>query len=129
MEEEVNHEVTLQAECYESTRKHRFNIQYYIYEADGMYIAYCPALDITSTGEDINDVVTQFYEHFQLYIECCIEDNTLIQDLQNHGWKLEGVKIYQPSFGDMMMKQEFRRLMESDTEYERRNAILQFEER
>lgn len=80
-------EVTLQAECYEGSRKHRFNIQYYIYEADGMFIAYCPALDITSTGEDINDVVTQFYEHFQLYVECCIEDNTLIQDLQNHGFK------------------------------------------
>lgn len=57
-----------------------------------MFIAYCPALDITSTGEDINDVVTQFYEHFQLYVECCLKDNTLIQDLQNHGWKLEGVK-------------------------------------
>lgn len=68
-----------------------------------MFIAYCPALDITSAGDSLNDVVTQFYEHFQLYIECCLEDNTLVEDLQNHGWKLDGVKLCQPTFGDLLI--------------------------
>ncbi len=80
--------VNSQTECFEENRHHRFTIQYYIFKADGIYIAYCPALDMTSSGEDMNDVVKQFYEHFQLYVECCIEDGTLMDDLKSHGWLL-----------------------------------------
>ena len=88
--------IKLETECKENRNTRRITIQYYVYEQDGRYIAYCPALDMTSTGDDLNDVITQFYEHFQLYIECCIEDNTLLDDLKAHGWKLNGVTITPP---------------------------------
>ncbi len=80
--------VNFETECFEENRQHRFNIQYYIFKSEGRYIAYCPALDMTSSGEDMNDVIKQFYEHFQLYVECCIEDNTLIEDLKAHEYLL-----------------------------------------
>ncbi|MDE5849312.1 MAG: hypothetical protein K2H38_04150 [Muribaculaceae bacterium] len=119
--------MNLEKEWAEGKSKHKFLIQYYVYESDGMFIAYCPSLDITSTGFDFNDAVAQFHEHFQLYIEFCLEQNTLIEDLIAHGWKLDGVTISQPSFDELLMKQEFKHLMESSTEYERLNAILKFE--
>ncbi|MDE6768274.1 MAG: hypothetical protein K2J78_00955 [Muribaculaceae bacterium] len=119
--------IKLETECKENRNTHRFTIQYYVYEQDGRYIAYCPALDMTSTGDDLNDVITQFYEHFQLYVECCIEDNTLLDDLKAHGWKLNGVTITQPTFNELLMKQEFKYLLESNTQYKRRNAIFQFQ--
>lgn len=120
--------VKFEAECTEdSVKHHKFHLQYYIYEEEGMFIAYCPALDITSSGKDLNEVVAQFYEHFQLYVECCIEEGTLIEDLKRHGWKIDGVSIYQPSFEDLLKKQDFRELLEGDTEYERRNALIKFD--
>lgn len=121
--------VNLQTECFEENRQHRFNIQYYIFKSEGLYLAYCPALDMTSSGEDMNDVIKQFYEHFQLYVECCIEENTLIDDLKSHGWKIKGVKLYQPTFNELLEKPDFRALMESDTEYERLNAKVYFNTR
>lgn len=119
--------VNLHTESSEENRKHEFKIQFYIFKSEGLYIAYCPALDMTSTGEDINDAVKQFYKHFQLYVEWCIEHDTLIDDLKEHGWKIEGVKIYQPSFNELMEKPDFRELMESDTEYERLNKTVSFD--
>lgn len=119
--------LNLEKEWFEEKVKHKFVIQYYVYESEGMFIAYCPALDITSTGSDFNEAVAQFHEHFQIYIEFCLEQNTLIEDLVAHGWKLDGVTISQPSFDELLMKQEFKHLLESSTEYERLNAILKFE--
>lgn len=116
--------VNIQTDCFEGNLQYRFNIQYYIFKSEGHYIAYCPALDMTSSGEDVNDVIKQFYEHFQLYVEWCIESDTLIDDLKEHGWKIDGVKLLQPSFKDLMEKPDFKELMESDTEYERLNARL-----
>lgn len=116
--------VKLESECRDNNCHHRFVIQYYVYEEDGRYIAYCPSLDLSSSGSSFNDVITQFYEHFQIYIECCLEDDTLIDDLKAHGWKLEGVTLSQPSFEELLMKQEFKHLMESNTEYERLNALF-----
>lgn len=119
--------MNLEKEWSQEKIKHKFIIQYYVYESDNIYVAYCPALDITSTGKDFNEAVAQFHEHFQLYLDFCLEEDTLIEDLKAHGWKLEGITLSQPSFGELLMKQEFKHLMESSTEYERLNAILKFE--
>lgn len=117
--------VNFETECFEENRKHTFSLQFYIFKQEGRYIAYCPALDMTSSGEDLNDAVKQFYEHFQLYVEFCIEEGTLMDDLKAHGWKIDGVKLYQPTFNDLLKKPDFRELLESDTEYERVNAPLE----
>ena len=79
----------LQTECKEDNKLHRFDISYYIFQSEGQYIAYCPSLDLTTTGEDFNDAVFQFHECFQLYVETCLEMGTLLEDLKNHGWKLK----------------------------------------
>lgn len=66
-------------------KEYRFKIEFLVFQEDGTYIAYCPALDISSSGESFNEAVGNFYEMFQLHIECCIENNTLHDDLLAHG--------------------------------------------
>lgn len=106
---------------------HKFNIHFYVFKSEDIYIAYCPALDITTSGKDFNDAIAQFYENFQLYVEWCEEKGTLVDDLIDHGWKQNGVTLIQPSFDDLLVKQEFRHLMESDQEYERLNAKVELQ--
>jgi len=112
-------------ECYEGNNTHKFNIQYYTYEEDGIVRAYCPALDMTSTGSNFNEAIANFYEHFQLYVETAIEDGTLLEDLKAHGWKIKGLTLIQPSFNDLFnTKEEFRELLEGSTKFDRGNAKL-----
>lgn len=63
-----------------------FNLDFIVFQRDGAYIAYCPALDISSSGQNFNEAMSNFYEMFQLHIECCIEAGTLQQDLINHSF-------------------------------------------
>lgn len=121
------YKINLESVCEDGVTEHKFTISYYVYCVDGLYIAYCPSLDITTSGKDYNDAIMQFHENFQLYLEFCIEENTLLEDLKEHGWKLEGVKLIQPSFDELLVKQEFRHLLESDTEYDRLNAVFKLQ--
>ncbi len=118
MEDKNKYQIESQTECSESGKTHRFSINYYVYETDCMYIAYCPALDLTTTGTDFNDAVSQFYEAFQLYVECCIEEGTLMTDLKAHGWKIKGVKITPPTFKEQLERPGLKKLMESGCEFE-----------
>lgn len=123
--EEEKYQVKLYSECNDDNNSHRFNLNYYIFQDEERYIAYCPSLDLTTSGKDFNDAVAQFYECFQLYVETCVETGTLIEDLKEHGWRLNGVTLIKPSFETLMMKQEFRNLMESNTVYDRLNAVVE----
>lgn len=127
MAERKEYKVQLTTECHEGDKTHRFNLHYYVFKDEDSYIAYCPALDITTSGTDFNDAVAQFYENFQLYIECCLEDGTLIEDLLDHGWKLQGAQLIQPSFDELLRKQEFRCLLDSDKEFDKLNAPLRLQ--
>jgi len=122
MGEKDKYKVALQTECFESGSIHKFSINFYVYEQDCMHIAYCPALDLTTTGTDFNDAVSQFYEAFQLYVECCVDEGTLIADLKAHGWKVTGVNITPPTFEKQLERPGLKKLMESGCEFERLKA-------
>ena len=99
--------------------EYRFQIDFYLFREDGMYIAYCPALDLSSSGETHTEAVSNFYEAFQLYVETCIESGTFIQDLKQLGWEIKDATIAPPKFMFLMKKPEFSSLIESQTDYER----------
>ena len=52
--------------------------------------AYCPSLDLATTGTDFQDAVKNFYECLQLHVECCMKMGTFEEDLKEHGWKVKG---------------------------------------
>lgn len=69
-----------------ASMEYRFQLVFYVFQEDGVYIAYCPSLDISTSGKDFNGAVGNFYECFQLHVECCVESGTLHDDLSAHGW-------------------------------------------
>ena len=73
----------------ELQKDYRFSLEFFVFQENGLQIAYCPSLDISTSGTTFNEAVGNFYEMFQLYIECCVENNTLHDDLLAHGWKLQ----------------------------------------
>lgn len=83
-----NQRVKLTAEASDNFGKeYRFSIEFVIFRENDLFIAYCPSLDLSSSGESFNDAISNFYEMFQLYIESCVENKTLFADLAAHGWK------------------------------------------
>ena len=63
---------------------YQFVISFYVFQEGDVQIAYCPSLDLSTSGTDYIDAVKNFYECFQLYIESCLEMGTLTADLKAH---------------------------------------------
>lgn len=70
----------------------RFNVDVYIFREEEHMTAYCPSLDLATTGTDFQDAVKNFYECLQLHVECCMEMGTFEEDLKEHGWKISEKK-------------------------------------
>ena len=77
--------------------EYRFRLEFYVFQEDDTYIAYCPSLDISTSGDTFNDAVANFYERFQLHIEWCEEHGTLLKDLAEHGWKINNRRLRTPA--------------------------------
>lgn len=103
----------------ERNTEYRFSIDFFVFVEDGIYISYCPALDISASGSNFNEAVSNFYECFQLHIECCVENNTLIQDLELHGWKVNKVSIIPPKFTFLMRTPTMKHLIDNNIGFER----------
>lgn len=73
--------------------KFRFNVDVYIFEEGDHLTAYCPSLDLATTGTDFQDALKNFYECLQLHVECCMEMGTFEEDLKEHGWRVSQKKI------------------------------------
>lgn len=99
--------------------QYKFNIEFYVFAEDGLQIAYCPSLDLSSSGPTFNDAVSAFYECFQLYVESCVDSGTLLDDLAAHGWKVSSKAIKAPSFSTLLKKQEMKRLVNAGIGFEK----------
>lgn len=57
-------------------------------EADS-YLAFCPALNLSTYGESISDVKSAFDDLIAAYVEDGVKMGTLEKDLLSHGWTLQ----------------------------------------
>ena len=62
-------------------------------EKSGMYVSYCPALDLCSQGKTEKEARKNIIEATRLFIESCFEDGTLNEVLHESGFRLAGEKI------------------------------------
>ena len=100
-------------------REYRFDIEFFVFKENNRYISYCPSLDISTSGDNFNDAIGNFYEMFQLHIECCLDAGTLYEDLKEHGWKIKKETVTPPSFHTLMRHPEMKSLMEGNIRYEK----------
>lgn len=95
------------------------SVQFYIFKEENNYIAYCPSLDLSTSGDSFNNAVSNSYEMLQLYIECCNSNGTLYEDLLAHGWNIDKKDVKPPTFVQLLIKPELKKLVGSDINYER----------
>lgn len=98
---------------------YKFNIEFYVFTEAGQYIAYCPSLDLSTSGPTFNEAISAFYECFQLYIETCVDSGTLIDDLKAHGWKTSRYELMAPTFSKLLKKPELKHIVNSGIGFEK----------
>ena len=102
--------------------KFRFDVDVYIFREEEHMTAYCPSLDLATTGTDFQDAVKNFYECLQLHVECSMEMGTFEEDLKEHGWKVSSKRVVPPSFRTQLKSPQLSELMQSNTNFERISA-------
>jgi hypothetical protein len=60
-----------------------------VFQEESSYIAYCPALNLSTYGDSINDVKEAFDDVVQCYIDDNTRMGTLEKDLREHGWEMQ----------------------------------------
>ena len=60
------------------------------YKDDEAYYSYCPDLDLIGYGNNEQEAQESFKIVLEEYMRYTTENQTLIQDLKNHGWKITG---------------------------------------
>lgn len=102
--------------------KLRFDVDVYIFREEDHMTAYCPSLNLATTGTDFQDAVKNFYECLQLHVECCMEMGTFEEDLKEHGWKVSSNRVVPPSFRTQLKSPQLSELMQSNINFERISA-------
>ncbi len=59
-----------------------------IFEEDGNFIFYCPALDLSGYGETESDASNSFNQSLSEYFRYTVNKGTLEDDLRGHGWTI-----------------------------------------
>ena len=67
-------------------------------EADDLWVAGCPRLDVHSQGSTIEEAKSSLGEAVELFVESCIERDTLDEVLRDCGFHLAGMSA--PEHGE-----------------------------
>lgn len=98
-------------------------VQVILFEEDKMWIAYCPALELSSYGDDPEDARKAFDEAMAIFFKETDRKGTLERYLLKLGWQLQQkpVPVYnQPNFS---LKENQNLLRKNPRFYNERVAI------
>ena len=77
--------------------KVKFSLPVSIIREDKSFIAYTPALDISTVGDSLEEVKQRFEELVEIFFEEIIEKGTIEQVLTDLGWKKQAKTFIPPS--------------------------------
>lgn len=63
-----------------------------MFQEDGAYIVYCPALDLSAYGQNEEEARKAFEQTFEMHFTYCINKKFLYEDLKKHGWTIKSKK-------------------------------------
>jgi len=92
-------------------RHHRINIEVFVIQEDGCYLAYCPALELSSFGHSPTDAQKAFAEALTIFVGEVERKGTLERVLLSLGWRLQQKPKYayqppepKPQYGERAIK-------------------------
>ena len=76
------------------------------FKDDEACYSYCPALNLIGYGDTEQEAKESFNIVLEEYIRYTTENNTLIADLENHGWKIQnnGKKLVPPKMSEILQR-------------------------
>ena len=74
------------------------------YKDDEAHYSYCPALDLTGYGDSEHEAQESFKIVLEEYVKYTTENQTLVADLEEHGWKIKGKKLIPPEIAESLQK-------------------------
>jgi predicted RNase H-like HicB family nuclease len=101
-----------------------FKLGMYIFQEEGAWIVYCPALDLSSYGDTEEQAKQAFGEVLSITLHHELNRNTFIKDLQKHGWSIKSKEqsiVHEPSFNDLLKNETFRDIL-NNKEYSYRRS-------
>lgn len=98
-----------------STGGVHFSLDVYLFNEDGLTYSYCPSLDITGYGKDMNEAKAEMEYQLKEYFDYTLKHDTLRSDLAGHGWtKDNDDHFFAPSVSYLMRKYpDFKDLIEN----------------
>lgn len=78
------------------------------------YVCYSPSLDLCSYTDNKESVLSEFESTAQDYFEFCNKQNTLKEDLKQHGWKISFSNIVPPSAEYLSKNQSLQEIKSKD---------------
>ena len=73
-------------------------VHVYLFREDDCIVSYCPSLDLSGCGSDEEEARRSFEIVIKEYLDYCLKNQTLKEDLSSQGWMFEGNKIKEPPF-------------------------------
>lgn len=84
----------------------KIKVSIYTFKENGVYIAYCPSLDISGYDHDETAAIDDFRTMLSEYISWQLEHGTLDADLASHGWSVGSGKGREPGLAEMLVRNE-----------------------
>lgn len=89
-----------------------------LFKQDNIFIAYCPALDLSGYGETETEAKKSFSIALNEFMDYTVKKKTLESELQKLGWKTKSKtskKLYPPTFFDAISKnKELQKLVNTN---------------
>lgn len=82
----------------------QFSIPVIIWKEDSQFIAYSPALDITTQGDSVEDAQSMLSDAAEGFFEVIMEQGTMSEVLTSLGWKQISKQWYPPQ----LVSQEYQ---------------------
>ncbi len=102
-------QVELKANWQQGKRSIKVNVPVMLFEEDGTQIAYIPVLDVSGYGATEEEAQQSLQHSLSEYFAYTVNKNTLIKDLQAHGWtiKKKAKPFIAPAITEIINKNEY----------------------
>jgi hypothetical protein len=64
-------------------------LEVFLFEEDGIWVSYCPALEVSSYGDNMDDAKDAFEDAVKIFFEETTKKGTLGQCLKQLGWEVK----------------------------------------